>query len=105
MTATYTLTIDGISFGIRSDEDEAYLRGLEEQLNTRIDEIRTQGVNGIRAALYLCMETLDKLHKTEEALEELKNRTEKPKKSAAELFFPDKDQTSLFKTEGQSDIL
>ena len=95
MNKSYILNIAGTTFSIRSDESEEYIRKLEEQVEEMVVSAQMHGASAHKAALFVCMELCD-------MLEKLKNKNEvqaerkRPKKSAEEIFFPDKAQTTLF---------
>lgn len=92
MNHTYILNIAGTHFSILSDEPEAYIRSLEAKVSDMVERAQLRGASSHKAALFVCMELCDLLEKAKSA----ETAPKSPKKSFDELFFPDKDQISLF---------
>lgn len=95
MNNTYTIRLGGSGFSITTDEDEQYIRQLEATVRERLERAQLSGASGQKAALFVCMELADLLEK-EKAKAKSSPRTEQPRKTCAEVLFPDKEQTSLF---------
>ncbi len=95
MNKSYILNIAGTSFSIKSDEPEEYIRKLEEQVEEMVISAQASGASAHKAALFVCMELCDMLEKQKYRSEEQTER-KRPKKTADEIFFPDKAQTTLF---------
>lgn len=107
MKNTYLLNIQGTSFAIRSEESEEYIRRLEEKVSSMIEDITSQGASSHKAALFVCMDLIDRLEKAEKSGNHYNNHNhnhnhkhkkhkDKHKKSFAENPVPDKNQLSLF---------
>lgn len=95
MNNTYTIRLGGSGFSITTDEDESYIRRLEDTVRERLERAQLSGASGQKAALFVCMELADLLEK-EKANNKSSARSEQSRKSCAEVLFPDKEQTSLF---------
>ncbi len=101
MKNTYLLNIQGTSFAIRSEESEEYIRRLEEKVSSMIEDITSQGASSHKAALFVCMDLIDRLEKAEKNgnnnhNHKHKKHKDKHKKNFAENPVPDKNQLSLF---------
>jgi len=72
------LKISGHRLLIRSDENEEYIRAIEEYLNTKIEEVRenTKAVSSLDLALLAALNITGEVIKTKEILEELGRKSE-----------------------------
>ncbi|CAG1066662.1 hypothetical protein BAC1_02284 [uncultured bacterium] len=72
------LKIFGHKLLIRSDENEEYIRAIEEYLNTKIEEVRenTKAVSSLDLALLAALNITGEVIKTKEILEELGRKSE-----------------------------
>lgn len=95
MNNTYTIRLGGSGFSITTDEDESYIRQLEDTVRERLERAQLSGASGQKAALFVCMELADLLEK-EKAKARSTARSDQSRKTCAEVLFPDKEQTSLF---------
>jgi predicted house-cleaning noncanonical NTP pyrophosphatase (MazG superfamily) len=93
MKNTYLLNIQGTSFAIRSEESEEYIRSLEKKVSDMIVEITNKGASGHKAALFVCMELIDRLEKL--SSKETPKHKKQEKKDLIP-YSPDKNQLSLF---------
>ena len=103
MKNTYLLNIQGTSFAIRSEESEEYIRRLEEKISGMIEDITSKGASSHKAALFVCMDLIDRLEKAEMNKNQIQNQNHKHKKHKnkhknhpTETPAPDKNQLSLF---------
>lgn len=93
MEKTYILNLGGTSFSILSDEEEEYIRYLEEKVNGMLDSAALRGASSYKSALFVCMELCDMLEKSKS---ENPDTSKKQKKNCEQVLFPVKGQTSLF---------
>jgi len=72
------LKIFGHKLLVKSDENEAYIRRVEEYLNTKIEEVRenTKAVSSLDVALLAALNITGEVIKTKEMLEELGRKSE-----------------------------
>ena len=102
MKNTYLLNIQGTSFAVRSEEPEEYIRYLEEKISNMIEDITSKGASGHKAALFVCMDLIDRLEKAGKSENRNhhnsnhKKHKNKNNKHLAENPTPDKNQLSLF---------
>ena len=74
-----TVNILNESYGLRTDRDAEYLHALAAEVEERIRELRKQNpsLTASKAAILLCLETLDERSRSqqqyEKLLEELEN--------------------------------
>lgn len=72
------LKIFGHKLLIRSDENEEYIRAIEDYLNTKIEEVRenTKAVSSLDLALLAALNITGEVIKTKEILEKLGRKSE-----------------------------
>lgn len=72
------LKIFGHKLLIRSDENEEYIRRVEEYLNNKIEEVRenTKAVSSLDVALLAALNITGEVIKTKEMLEKLGRKSE-----------------------------
>jgi len=82
------LTILGQRLVIKSDEDSAYIRNVEEYLNAKIMEVRekTRAVATLDLALLVALNVTGELLKAREDLDGIEERSEDLNRQIAELL-------------------
>ena len=72
------IKIFGHKLLVRSDENEEYIRAIEEYLNTKIEEVRenTKAVSSLDLALLAALNITGEVIKTKEILEKLGRKSE-----------------------------
>lgn len=72
------LKIFGHKLLVKSDENEDYIRAIEEYLNTKIEEVRenTKAVSSLDVALLAALNITGEVIKTKEMLKELGRKSE-----------------------------
>lgn len=72
------IKIFGHKLLVKSDENEEYIRTVEEYLNTKIEEVRenTKAVSSLDVALLAALNITGEVIKTKEMLEELGRKSE-----------------------------
>lgn len=72
------LKIFGHKLLIKSDENEEYIRAIEDYLNTKIEEVRenTKAVSSLDLALLAALNITGEVIKTKEILEKLGRKSE-----------------------------
>ncbi len=82
------LTILGQRLVIKSDEDSAYIRNVEEYLNAKITEVRekTRAVATLDLALLVALNVTGELLKAREDLDGIEERSEGLTRQIAELL-------------------
>lgn len=72
------LKIFGHKLLVKSDENEEYIRAIEEYLNTKIEEVRenTKAVSSLDVALLAALNITGEVIKTKEMLKELGRKSE-----------------------------
>jgi len=82
------LTILGQRLVIKSDEDSAYIRNVEEYLNAKITEVRekTRAVATLDLALLVALNVAGELLRAREDLDGIEERSEDLTRQIAELL-------------------
>jgi len=72
------IKIFGHKLLVRSDENEEYIRAIEDYLNTKIEEVRenTKAVSSLDLALLAALNITGEVIKTKEILEKLGRKSE-----------------------------
>ncbi|MBI5561741.1 MAG: cell division protein ZapA [Deltaproteobacteria bacterium] len=72
------LKIDGHRLVVKSDEDERYVRAVEDYLNNKIEEVKesTKAASTLDLALLAALNITGEVIKTKEMLERLGRRSE-----------------------------